>query len=141
MLNDMMIVRNTLILLCVVCAAGTLDRATAQETPGTVDHHRIERTSRLSGAEAERIYSRLRKEMRERYRLARIPVADKYQDWHRYSRKPYLSKAHGNRYLNNYANSDDFDFASPRAGAVYPAGTVLAKDSFTVTEDGDVFPG
>lgn len=115
--------------------------SSAQEKAASGDHPRIEASPRISDAEAEQIYSRLKDAMRERYALARIELAENYQTWHRYNDAPYLSKAHGNRYLNNFANTDRFDFASPRAGAEYPVGTVIAKDSFTVTQSGKVFPG
>lgn len=115
--------------------------AGAQQTPANGDHPAIERAPALSGGEAERLYRQLRAEMASRYRVAHLPEFDGYQDWQRYSGAPYLSKAHGNRYLNNYASRVEVDLAQPPAGTVVSAGTILAKDSFTVTEAGKVLPG
>lgn len=127
------------LLIAFIFAVATLPSSAQDATNG--DHPRIEESPELSAEEAERIYSELKEAMREGYLLARYTLEAKYQSWPRYSKAPYLSQAHGNRYLNNYANSKEFDFASPKPGIAYPAGTLLAKDSFTVTQNGKVFPG
>src|SRR5919106_512235 len=102
-------------------------------------HFRVPNPARLSDADAASIYDRIRDDMVSAYHLSRDPTADRYYAWRRYNRVPYLSATHGDRYINNYGNAEAESYG--RAGAPMPAGAVLAKDSFTVTGQGDVFTG
>ena len=112
----------------------------AQNADGENAHPELSNSPEITGDDAEAIYQSLRLRMKQGYMLSRLPVAGQYQEWRRYNAVPYLSKSHGNRYLNNYANRPEFDFANPPDGIVYPAGTVLAKDAFSVTDHDDVYP-
>jgi hypothetical protein len=103
-------------------------------------HFRVQNPARLSDADAMSIYDRIREDMVSAYRLSRDPVATKFYKWRRYNRAPYLSATHGDRYINNYANAEARTYGQRGAGPM-PAGAVLAKDSFTVTRQGDVFTG
>lgn len=102
-------------------------------------HFRVPNPARLCDADALSVYDRIRDDMVSAYRLSRDPVADRYYTWRRYNRAPYLSATHGDRYINNYGNAEAESYG--REGAPMPAGAVLAKDSFTVTGQGDVFTG
>ena len=101
-------------------------------------HFRVPNPARLSDADAASIYERIRGEMVSAYRLSQDPVADRYYTWRRHNRVPYLSATHGERYINNYANAKAAAYGQH---APMPVGAVLAKDSFTVTGQGDVFTG
>jgi hypothetical protein len=68
----------------------------------------------------------------------RTPWQGGYSTWRRYDRVPYLSASHGNRIINNYANAKARAYGREDAGPM-PVGAVLAKDSFTVTAQEDVF--
>jgi hypothetical protein len=103
-------------------------------------HFRVPNPARLSDADAMSIYERIRDDMMAAYRLSRNPVATQFSNWRRYNRAPYLSATHGDRYINNYAKAKDKAYGRERAGPM-PKGAVLAKDSFTVTRQGDVFTG
>jgi hypothetical protein len=103
-------------------------------------HFRVPNPARLSDADALSIYDRIRDEMVSAYRLSRDPVATQFYKWRRYNRVPYLSATHGDRYINNHANAKAKTYGRGDAGPM-PAGAVLAKDSFTVTRQGDVFTG
>ena len=103
-------------------------------------HFRVPNPARLSDADALSIYDRIRDDMVAAYRLSRDPVADRYYTWRRYNRVPYLSATHGDRYINNYANAEARSYGREDAGRM-PPGAVLAKDSFAVTAQGDVFTG
>jgi hypothetical protein len=103
-------------------------------------HFRVPNPARLSDADAVSIYDRIRDDMVAAYRLSRISVTDRYHTWRRYNRAPYLSATHGDRYINNYANAEAKPYGQ-NGEAPMPAGAVLAKDSFTVTAQGDVFTG
>jgi hypothetical protein len=100
-------------------------------------HFRVPNPARLSDADALSIYDRIRDDMVAAYRLSRDPAADRYYTWRRYNRVPYLSANHGDRYINNYANTGAGTYGQD-AGPM-PVGAMLAKDSFTVTRRGDVF--
>jgi hypothetical protein len=103
-------------------------------------HFRVPNPARLSDADALSIYDRIRDDMAAAYRLSRDPVASQFHRWRRYNRAPYLSATHGNRYINNYANAEARSYGEKNSGPM-PAGAVMAKDSFTVTRQGDVFTG
>ena len=68
-------------------------------------HITIEKAADLSPDEAERIYVRLSELMAKRYSIANMSVANEYRDWMRFNSGPYLSATHGNRYVNNFANT------------------------------------
>jgi hypothetical protein len=103
-------------------------------------HFRVPNPARLSDADALSIYERIRDDMAAAYRLSQDPVATRFPKWRRYNRVPYLSTTHGDRYINNYANAKAKAYGREGAGPM-PQGAVLAKDSFTVTRQGDVFTG
>ena len=55
-----------------------------------------------------------------------------YQDWERFSTRPYVSDTHGGRYVQNYANTTAKNYGKYEDVGKLPAGSVLAKDSFAV---------
>jgi hypothetical protein len=75
------------------------------------------------------------------YQLSRDAASKAYRGWRRYNRAPYRSATHGDRYINNYANAIARDYGRFGDVGELPVGAVLAKDSFAVTAQGDVFTG
>ncbi len=100
-------------------------------------HIKIENTAELKPAEALSIYQGIADELSRGYAASRDIVAKTYRNWRLFNTAPYRSATHGNRYVNNYANEDSYG----KPGAVMPPGTVLAKDSFTVTAESAAFGG
>jgi hypothetical protein len=133
-----------------VSAAFGLMTVMTKEAPGSkgpaaefaqpTRHFRVPNPARLSDADAVSIYDRIRDDMVAAYRLSQDPVTDRYYTWRRYNQAPYLSAMHGDRYINNYANPLAKSYGQ-KGDAPMPVGAVLAKDSFTVTGQGDVFTG
>ncbi len=113
----------------------------APELARPTRHFRVERPADLSDADALTIYDRILDDMIASYRLSRLPYAESYRTWRRYNTAPYLSSEHGNRYLNNYANALADAYGKYEDVGTLPEGAVVAKDSFTVTDRGDVFTG
>jgi hypothetical protein len=112
------------------------------EDPGAPRRHfRVKRPADLSGAEAERVYAELKQDMAQRYRLSRLPAAAAYQGWTRYNRVPYRGAGHGRRFLNNYANKIARAYGRFEKAGRLPVGSVVAKDSITVTDEGVAIPG
>jgi hypothetical protein len=105
-------------------------------------HITIEQPGRLTPEAARDVYRKLAPQMADGYAQARLALIRDYQDWRRYNTAPYLSATHGNRYVNNYANhlATNYERVGEIAGLKMPSGTVLAKDSFSLTDDGKVFP-
>jgi hypothetical protein len=119
---------------------GPGSRGPAAELAQPTRHFRVPKPARLSAPDAVSIYDRIRDDMVAAYRLSQNPVTERYYTWRRYNQTPYLSATHGDRYINNYANAQAKSYGR-KGEAPMPAGAVLAKDSFTVTAQGDVFTG
>ena len=100
------------------------------------EHITIEDPADLTPEQAEQLYDGLRETLRKDYRLAAYGKARDYQSWRRYNTTPYLSATHGNRYVNNYGNWAARGYEALGPGKMLAAGTVLAKDAFTVMKDG-----
>jgi hypothetical protein len=104
-------------------------------------HLTIERPGRLGDAEAIALYQNIRERVHGGYRLAAHAAVADLCDWPLYNRAPYLSATHGRRYVNNYANPLARAYGRYEQAGPMPVGAVLAKDSFTVTRQGEVFAG
>lgn len=126
------------------------EAAIAVETPeqrfsGPADHprrhFRISNPAALSATEAEAIYDALRADMARRYAASGDATAGSYQGWTRFNTAPYGSMTHGRRFVNNYANDIARDYGRAEAAGRFPVGSVVAKDSFVVTDDGNIEPG
>ncbi len=103
-------------------------------------HLAIENPAELSKEDANRIYNGLMAQMADGYGMSRLEIIADYQSWKRYNTAPYLSATHGRRFVNNYANTTGETYGSLAEGESHPPGTVLAKDSITVTADGKTYP-
>lgn len=112
--------------------------------PGEVrpmGHFRVDQPAELADAEALTIYERIREAMVTAYARSGLDIAQDYRTWRRYNTSPYLSSTHGARFVNNYANDAAIAYGRFEGAAEMPAGAVLAKDSFEVTQRGDVLTG
>ena len=113
----------------------------AEDPSGPRRHFRLKNPAPLSGEEAERLYADLKADMATRYQLSRQPGFANYQSWTRYNRVPYPSVSHGNRFLNTYGNPVARAYARFEQAGKLPVGSVIAKDSITVSRDGKATPG
>jgi hypothetical protein len=128
------------LLLGMMIATTHVHHSAAQED-GEEAHLAVNNPAALAPAEANVIYDKLRQRLAVGYAAAGLAAVGDYQSWKRYNTSPYLSATHGQRYVNNYANAATGDYGNLKTGQRYPAGSVLAKDSITVTTTGKVFPG
>ncbi len=113
----------------------------AEDPSGPRRHFRLRNPARLSADEAEHLYVELKADMANRYELSGQPGVAAYQTWKRYNRAPYPSVSHGNRYLNNYGNPASRAYGRFEQAGKLPVGSILAKDSMTVSKDGNAMPG
>ncbi|KAA3620670.1 MAG: hypothetical protein DWQ08_15135, partial [Proteobacteria bacterium] len=104
-------------------------------------HFRLRHPADAEPAELERLYQGIRGALAKLYSHGDASELTGYQDWTRFNRTPYLSKVHGNHYLNNYGNDLASSYADYPAILNFPPGAVLAKDSFAITESGAVLLG
>ena len=104
-------------------------------------HFTIETPPELTSQQAEDFYRELLPQMKSALSLSEHNEYAEYTDWRRFNKFPYLSLQHGNRFLNNYGNDIAKDYLALAAGEKMPIGSILAKDSFTVTLDNEIFPG
>ncbi|MDH3712472.1 MAG: hypothetical protein OET44_01335, partial [Gammaproteobacteria bacterium] len=104
-------------------------------------HFRLRNPAALGSAEAERIYHIASESLRTGYAASGVAEAQVYQSWRRFNTAPYLSSTHGNHYINNYANETGHVYGRFEEAGKLPVGTVIAKDSFAVTETGGILLG
>lgn len=107
-----------------------------QEAPRR--HFRLRDPASLTSDEAEGIYRIALKALADGYARSGALSALSYLGWRRYNSVPYLSSTHGNHYVNHYANETARDYGS---GKRLPVGSVVAKDSFSVTASGGILLG
>jgi hypothetical protein len=62
--------------------------------------------------------------------------ASAYPNWRRYSKVAYVSGTHGGRFVQNYANGTAKAYGAMENTGRMPVGSILAKDSFTVSPNG-----
>lgn len=101
-------------------------------------HFRVKNTLRLSNGEAQRIYREMQDEIYQAYGGGTRETTPPFRTWGLYNTAPYRSATHGARYVNNYANEIAKDYGRYEAAGVLPVGSILAKDSFSVSKDGEV---
>ncbi len=104
-------------------------------------HFTVARPAELTGDDAEAIYGRIQQDLVAGYRLSGEAYAAPYQRWPRYNTEPYRSAQHGERFANNYGNDKAGAYRLYERSGPMPRGAILVKDSFAVTEKGDVFSG
>ncbi|MEM7172639.1 MAG: cytochrome P460 family protein [Pseudomonadota bacterium] len=104
-------------------------------------HFRVKNPAKLTMEEAGEIYRNLAGDMALGFAASGYETAQGYQGWLPASLAPYRSATHGQRYANNYVNSVAQAYLQYEQAGRLPVGSLLAKDSFTVTADGKVEPG
>jgi hypothetical protein len=104
-------------------------------------HFRLRNPAALDAAEAQRVYGIASHSLRAGYAVSGLAEAQHYQTWRRFNTAPYLSSTHGNHYINNYANETGHVYGRFEQAGKLPVGTILAKDSFSVTETGGILLG
>ncbi len=106
-------------------------------------HFSLKRPGDLTKADAITVYNEIADDMARGYALSGDPTALAYRQWRLYNDASYRSRTHGNRYVNNYANTiaGKAGYGDLKEGVEMPPGAILAKDSFTYTKDHDLFAG
>ncbi len=113
----------------------------AEEMPLPEEHFSVEEPANLSPAEAEAIYARIVEDMTAAYAMSQNSDAAGYRRWRRFNSAPYPAATHGNRYVSNYGNPAAEAYGRFEQAGRLPVGSILAKDSITVSEDGQAMPG
>ena len=104
-------------------------------------HLRVPNPAVLSDREAAEIYLGLADELAAVYARSGSRIVGDYQSWQRYSSAPYKSMTHGRRYVSNYANAQARDYGRYEEAGQLPVGSVVVKDSFVVTDEGEITLG
>lgn len=120
-------------------SADTSTGSTASETPRR--HFRMRQVVDLEPDEANRIYDLVSSALAKGYASSDFEGVDKYQTLTRYNNAPYLSSTHGNLYVNNYANQIADKYGGFEQAGQLPVGSIIFKDSFSVTEATQSFSG
>ncbi|WP_298963617.1 cytochrome P460 family protein [uncultured Roseibium sp.] len=127
--------------ICIALFIGHISTAAFGQDAAIDSHIAIENPAELTGAEASAIYDDLKDRLAASYAMSQLKEIEEYQSWPLFNTAPYISATHGQRYVNNYANAIASNYADLEEGELLPAGSILVKDSITVTDDGRVFPG
>lgn len=104
-------------------------------------HPAIADPANISPIRAEEIYQAIRNQVRDNYARSGDPLFFEYQHWKRFTRAPYRSPNHGERFVNHYANATAREYRKYENAGALPAGSIVIKDSFTVTKQGQVMTG
>lgn len=115
---------------------GIPEAAKNPDNPAGRGHFAVTGPENSTSPAASAAYRRSRRAMAAAYALSGDPAVAGYLRWRRFNREPYVSAAHGNRYVNHYANRRGRAYGDYEASGVMPVGTVLAKDSFALGADG-----
>lgn len=126
--------------LTICLAAGSVALTAHAQSNGRDAHLTIDNPADLTKEEAQLIYEDLMDRLEKGYASSRLKIISNYQSWPAYNDAPYVSATHGQRYVNNYANKRAHNYATLKDGEVLPVGSVLAKDSVTITQDDQIFP-
>ena len=113
----------------------------AQESPDQEGHFKVTDPAGLSGEDAEEVYRKIARDMIRGYALSGQGEVKSYRGWKRFNRYPYRSAQHGERFVNNFANKPGEGFGDPDNAGIFTPGTILVKESFSVTGTGAVFSG
>lgn len=96
----------------------------------------------LTDQEARDAHDCLMAAMRRGLAESRLDVARDFADWRRFSTGPYRSEDHNGRYVSNFVNEVAAEnYARYEASGEFPVGSMLAKDSFVVSNSGRVLFG
>lgn len=134
--------KKLILTLLIASLAGAPEVLAASNDPLTPKRHfKIEKPGRLSQAEALSVYENVREQMAKGYGSSGDATAKTYTEWRLFNTAPYVSATHGNRYVNNYGNAKAKGYHRLKKGDKMPAGSILAKDSFTVTQDNGLYAG
>ena len=95
----------------------------------------------MSAGEAKDAYACIQGTLTAGYGKSGNAWAGQYTAWKNYANQPYVSDTHGGRYVNNYVNGRGSNYGLYESAGPAPVGTVLAKDSFSVSPKGKVGPG
>jgi hypothetical protein len=138
-----MVVAAVCAVAAVAAPRGRADTVGGKEAVQPREHFKINRPGELAKDDANIDYNSIVDGMVRAYIASGDRTAAHYRGWRRFNDAPYLSDTHGNRYVNNYANAVAVDggYGHLKPGARMPAGAIIAKDSFTYTTDGKLFPG
>ena len=112
-----------------------------QSRSAATSHLMIADPANLSAERANAVYLSIRENMRQHYVASGDPVTGAYQSWRRYNTVPYRSSLHGALFVNNYANATASRYGRFEHLGRLPAGSIVVKDSFAVTETGEVMTG
>ena len=104
-------------------------------------HFRTRDAARLNKEDAQDLYQGLNVGMQDGYAASGDSTAETYTGWQRYNDAPYRSATHGQRYVNNYANDLAAAYGRYEAAGILPEGAIVAKDSYAVTDNGEVSAG
>ena len=131
-----------LIAVSLVFGTAALSVATRAQTSSAPNSHMmLANPANISGDRADAVYGAIRQNMRAHYLASGDPVTGAYQNWRRYNKVPYRSSQHGGLFVNHYANATAADYGKYESLGNLPAGAIVVKDSFIVTEGGEVMTG
>jgi hypothetical protein len=96
----------------------------------------------MTDEQATAEYEKILPALKAAYAKSGVAASTDYFDWKRFNTAPYKSGTHGQRYVNNFANTVAEDgYGKFEDAPTMPVGSVLAKDSFKVTKKGEVKKG
>lgn len=140
-LGGVAIVLGALIAGIVWLGESTDETAPLSPVSALITHPNVPFPASLSGTRAESVYQAVKSQLRDNYARSSDPVVMGYQSWKRFNRTPYRSPNHGQRFVNHYANEAAEAYGKFEEVGKLPVGSIVVKDSFVVTEAGQLRTG
>lgn len=97
----------------------------------------------LTDAEALALYECIKDDLLAGFQKSGRPEADAYRSWTVNSTNPFISATHGNRFVIHYSNDVATETYTKYAeeGVTMPVGSILGKESYTISKKGKVRRG
>jgi hypothetical protein len=116
--------------------------------PGTAPAAECSTTSptyEIGPDQARRLYHCIEAAMIESYsRAGGVPGVPEYRDWQVVSASPFVSATHGSMMINHIVNpvaAELYTRWEKMAGGRFAEGSILAKESFRITPEGEIRVG
>jgi len=126
--------------VCALAMASSAEHGLSQEATCSTDRAK----DAISDSEAQALYECIADTLLDGYVASGVDAASAFRNWTQASTVPFVSATHGGRYVIHYVNdvgAEAYLRYEDIGADGMPEGSVAAKESFNVDDDGKVVAG